>query len=76
MKQACLSKIDKVRDVLIDVCDALEGLREGIEQDMETRVDEALEGLPSPKQVARALEELGHIIEKRPWEDKRRKRDE
>lgn len=74
MRQACLSKINKVRDVMVDVVDALEGIAEGVEKDIETRVEEALGMLPTPKKVADALETLGQLIEQRPWEDKRRKR--
>lgn len=73
MKDACLPKIEKVTEVLDNVVASLEELKQGINEDDEEKVNEAIDSLPSPKQVAKALETLGNLIESKPWEDKRRK---
>jgi hypothetical protein len=73
MNQKCISTIEKIETPLIEVCDALAMLREGIEEENEDRINEAMEAFPTPSKLGSALEKLGMLIEHRPWESGRKK---
>lgn len=74
MNQKCLGKIEKISSVFGELADALDQLKVAVENDDEDQVNETMDAFPSPKQLARALEDLGILISGRPWESKRKGR--
>jgi len=74
MNQKCITKIEKIAATFAEVNDALDHLKTIIENDEDDRIEEAMDMFPPPTQLARSLESLGQLIEGRPWESKRGKK--
>jgi len=68
MNKKCVATIDAILDTFGELTEGLECLRQAIEEDNESEIDEALDMFPKPRQFAKDLEKLGKLMEDRPWE--------
>lgn len=72
MNQKCIGKITQVKDTLSEIVDGLGQLENGIEQDYEDAVADALESLPSDRAMRKCFENLGLLLQGAPWEGRRK----
>jgi len=68
MNQRCSAKIHGIKDTLSEVVEALDHLVEGIDEDNEEAVDEALQMMPTSRTIVKTFESLGLLLQTAPWE--------
>jgi len=70
MNQKYVTKLEAIRDVMVEVEDGLAEVIAGIENDDEKRLQAGIDALPTQKTVVKHVELLCDLMSKKPWEKK------